>query len=143
MAEWILVDPDVINAPSIRRIHGADVEVSAAPQDVPEAVLGFYDKENRCYVVQFKYLIGDEALVVGAADNGIRLLVGRDSRPLHRIEIRSDSPQREHLLQFLSPRISEGLKELQIRLGPKRDENYRATEQVISTTGTDLFRLSG
>jgi hypothetical protein len=136
MPRWLPVDPNTINVPSTRKIHGVDVEAWAAPQDVPEAVRVFADPESKHVFVEFRYMTGEEPLIVAAERDGVQLFIGQFSRRLFRIVIHADKSTVADFMGTVTSMIEELNKS---RATPPRSENYRTTEQVLAVKGRDLF----
>ncbi len=136
MPRWQIVDPKTINVPSTRKIHGVDVEAWAAPQDVPEAVRVSADPDAKRVFVEFRYMTGEEPLVIGAEKDGVQLFIGQFSRRLFRIVIRADKSTAADFMGTVTSMIEELSKS---RATPPRSENYRTTEQVLAIKGRDLF----
>jgi hypothetical protein len=65
---------------------GVQVELSLSPYDLPEAVRGSFDDSLQKFIIEFKYVQGEEWTRRPAGDYAI-LRVGRNSNRLYGLEI--------------------------------------------------------
>jgi len=114
MAKWTKVDWDRLNTPREEEIQGVTVSVFFSPYDMPEKVRGYYSQDRKKFIIEFRYLGGQEPLKHESTEDNIVLGIGKTTERLHEIEIDVDSA---------------GVSEVQLRLGP--DELEKRVENAI------------
>lgn len=82
---WVQVDSR-ISEPIPEKVSGFTVYVKVAPQNVPNAIRAYADKENSRVVVEFRYF-GHEELESVEIDQGIRVKVGVSTGRLYQMSV--------------------------------------------------------
>lgn len=134
MSDWLRIDPAKFNKPRHERIQGADVEVLSSPYDVPSAVRGGVDLTSNTYVLEFKYIGGDEPLALAELSKNLSVMLGRNSKRLYKVVFHVGSAGKglEHELVHALDRVTAQLKS-------KADsDNYDVAKQVIKERAEKL-----
>lgn len=148
MMEWLRLNRHNLNKPSRKSIRGAEVIVFMSPYDIPEAVRAGVDAATGRLVIQFKYSAGsedpDEPLDTESKAGPVRLMVGRHSHRLYRVEldaVRLNVDQVEvHVLQ----KVDEAIDRLsENRRRPPNRGHYGVARKVIAERGGDLLKELG
>lgn len=146
-SKWTALDQEEWNRPQPENLQGVDIVAFMSPYDVPKAVRSYYDEDNRNYVIEFKYIGGEETLKSAAKDEHVVLWVGRDSRRLHRIDLKAGSREPKWTLQIVPEAVPEADKAIDKLASksqlPPRTDNYelakKILERVLSATASDPF----
>jgi hypothetical protein len=129
--EWTALDQEEWNQPQPENLQGVDIVAFVSPYDVPEAVRSYYDKDNRIFVIEFKYIGGKEALKSATSDRHVTLWVGRDSKRLHRIDLKG-RPQEPKWMLRIVPEVDEAIDGLSSkRQVPPRTGNYELAKRIL------------
>jgi hypothetical protein len=142
MAEWLKLDPAEFSKAEHKSLHGVDVEVYLSPYDIPEAVRGSYNKENRRFLIEFKYIGGDEPLET-ETDNrsGAILKIGRHSKRIYQIEIDMDSTKEKMIgLRLILPKVDRVLNKLAKDFSSTRHMgNYEVAKEILAKRADKIF----
>jgi hypothetical protein len=141
MSDWLTLNPAALNKARHEQIRGVEVQVLLSPYDVPEAVRGYYDRHIRRFVIEFRYISGDESLIPDAQDEHITLKIGRNSHRLYRIEIDVDRLKAPAVALKLVHAVDQAIDRLvqRSRRSP-REGNYEVAKEVILERGNELFQ---
>lgn len=142
MNEWLKLDPAVFNTSKHESVGGADIEVFLSPYDVPEAVRAVNDSENNHFIVEFKYIGGDEPVETEAPDHQVTFKIGKHSKRLYAIYIDTATltPDKPFVLNFLLPEVSEALHKLADNPETaRRSGNYTVAQEILTERMSDLF----
>ena len=133
MSEWVRLDAEKLNTPQLQAIRGVNITVRMSPYDVPEAVRGYYDKVQRRFVIEFRY-IDDEPLQKKQKGEHITLRIGRHSGRLYGIEVDIDAmkSQAVDLNQAIDSLASLPRKR-------SRHENYEIAKKAITEKKDEIF----
>ena len=146
LGNWIAVDPQMLAKNTTRTTHGIRLVVSPSPSDIPEAVRGFYETVIRKFVIEFRY-IGErqEPLDVGSETGDVRLLIGRHSQRLYRIEIDVEKIEGQHLsFQIQAPQeVDAAVKRLGERPRTTYRTKYEPVRETLSSKRVSLFSSIG
>lgn len=129
--KWTILDQEEWNQPQPESLQGVNIVAYVSPYDVPEAVRGYYDKDNQKFIIEFKYIGGREALKSATQDKHVTLWVGRDSRRLHRIDFKGEPQEPKWTLQIV-PEVDEAIDELASEHQlPPRTGNYELAKRIL------------
>jgi hypothetical protein len=114
-------------------LQGVKVDVLVSPYDVPEAVRGYFDPQQKCFVIEFKY-ISPEPTVERSQDENVTLRVGRNSGRLYAIHL--DVRKFDANTVQLRLEVAEALRNVMTHLvqqpvSPMRKSNYKMAKSVI------------
>ena len=147
--EWITLNPtEFTKSRHEKARNGVQIRILTSPYDVPEAVRGSYDRDSRCFRIEFRYM-EDEPTVERVAAVHIRLRIGRHSQRLHQIEIdlsgRKEEPvSLEVCVTQLVAEVDRAIRELAIEArGRRGSKNYSVTQEVLSHRSKQLFAPLG
>jgi len=134
MADWITLDPKKLNPNEHEDIDGVEIIVGLSPYDIPEGVRGDYSDEVNEFVIEFKYLDNEEALIAESHDEYITLMVGEHSQRLYAIHVDVDRLRTGSIsLQMLIPETVQGALERLKTRGRTRNrlQHYDLANAVI------------
>ena len=138
-SEWIQLDTSQLNKPRREKAGNLEINVFASPYDVPEAVRGYYDEEERRFTIEFKYMGESEQLVSDAQHEGVNLKIGRHSRRLYRIEIDTEALKAKTI--ELNVHVNKAIEDLSKKQHSLHaTTNYEMTKRVMSERGSQLFQ---
>lgn len=145
--KWLPLDPAEWNKPQRKSIHGVTVNMYLSPQDVPEAVQGFYDEAMSCFAIEFRYPTGEEHKSNVAYDPHVTLTVGKNSNRLYRIGIDVDRLQAKSvgLYMYVQAAMAKDVPHAIEQLASERkralrEGNYRLAEEVIVRHKDELLQ---
>ena len=143
MSNWVKLNPSEFNKSEHVVMHGADVEVFLSPYDMPEAIRGAFAKDAGKFLIEFKYIGGDEPLEEQQekGEKGSMLLqIGRHSKRLYQILLDLDPNKSEVTLNLLLPKVSRQLETLAKLLGSEVPvRNYEVTKEILAKKGKQLL----
>lgn len=140
MSEWLEINPAEFSKSEQVVIHGANVELFLSPYDLPEAVRGSYDGNEKKFSMEFRYIGGDEPL-----DTDVRgtttISVGRRSKRLYKIELAVDLTKGKSVgLRLMLPTIDEVLDKLaQDFPDARRSGNYKVAKTILEKRGDKIL----
>lgn len=157
MRDWLPIDTRDIKTDERRSVGAVQFNVFVAPDDVPERVRGYFDPHVGRFVIEFGFLgLAREPMSKDERDAHVRLVIGRNSRRLYRIEVDVASLKAERVaLTVMSPaampnqelrqRVEDGVRQAINRLAtttplPPKALHYKVAEQVIARNRDDLLR---
>lgn len=122
-------------------LKGVKVDVLVSPYDVPEAVRGYLDNQQKCFVIEFKY-ISAEPTIERSQDANVTLRVGRNSGRLYAIQL--DVTKFDTNNVQLRLEVAEVLRNVMTHLvqkpvSPMRKSNYRMAKSVIEENNKELI----
>lgn len=130
--EWINLDPTSFNEVQQMPLEGLNVEVFLSPYDVPEAVRGIRDERSNHFVIEFKYIGGEEP-VETELQGDLAFKIGKHSKRLYKIEIADAAfgDKKSVGLSLLLPKVDTAIDTL--AKNPKamrRVGNYKAAKKI-------------
>ena len=139
--------------PDSKKIGKTTIQVFVSPYDVPEAMRGCYNRKSHIFLIEFRYVGGEESLEE-RVEAGITLKLGRHSGRVHGIEVDTtkidgDSIDISFHLRKVISRVEIAIESLE---APRRSwlfraekpyapENYRMTRQIIEENADWLSHL--
>lgn len=141
MREWILLDPKSLNT-QVKPANksGVSVSVYLSPYDIPEAVRGYFDgDDSKCFVIEFKYMGGEEPMEAANNQQDITLMLGKKSGRLYRIILKpKEFP--DGAVNLRLGLVEQAIGNLAKRPPRKpRVGNYKLAREVLSAKGAALF----
>lgn len=122
-------------------LQGVKVDVLVSPYDIPEAVRGYLDEQQECFVIEFKY-ISSEPTIERAQDENVTLRVGRNSGRLYAIhlDVRKFNPSNVQLRLEVAEALRNVMTHLvQQPVSPLRTSNYKMAKTVIEDKKKELI----
>lgn len=140
-SRWVQVNSEELDKERSEVIRGVEVTVLASPYDVPDAVRGRYDEDQRRFIIEFRYF-DEEEWWRDEKDKHLALRIGRNSGRLLGIEINVDALKANEVkLQLAIPRlVSKAIERL--RDDPDRArkrDHYKIAGQVIAHQQNQLL----
>lgn len=132
MSEWHRINPVKFNRPRQEKIHGTSVEVFASPYEVPIAVRGGVNLQSGNFVVEFKYIGGEEPLFVVTPTNELQLELGRNSKRIFRLELASKAAGIKPTIQDVVLALDRAIADL------SNKENYDLAKLVVKERADKL-----
>jgi len=133
VAKWKALDSRKLNQPSSEEVSGVEIRAYASPYDVPEAIR-FYEYPDKChFLIEFKYIGGEEAVTPSIEDEYIKLWLGRDSRRLCRVELDLKQYEPDVVYRVIDRLASESQS-------PPRQGNYQIAKEVLESYLESYFR---
>lgn len=140
--QWVRLDPAKLGKESGEGIQGVEIQVFLSPYDIPMAVRGDYDEQEKRFVIRFRYIVGEPSKSLKIDNKYIRLSVGKNSGRLQTIEVDVDALSATHVgLRMLVPRaVKDAIERLasEPERGPQR-ANYRIAGDVIADRQEEIF----
>ncbi|MCE9637556.1 MAG: hypothetical protein K8T90_17795 [Planctomycetes bacterium] len=84
--KWIRLDQRRYGASETEDRSGVEFHLVVSPYDLPDAVRGFFDRERKRFIIEFKY-ISPEETTESRVDAHVSVHTGRRSRRLYRIDV--------------------------------------------------------
>jgi hypothetical protein len=142
MSDWLEINPSEFSKPEQVQIRGAKVEVFLSPYDMPEAVRGSYNKEQKKFLIEFRYIGGDEPLETEVRDD-TTLSIGRRSKRIYKIElgkIELTKDKQVALRLVLPKQVDSVLTNLEGGQGAaQRSGNYRVARKIVEKRAEKLI----
>lgn len=124
-------------------LSNANVQLSVSPYDVPEAVRGFFDKQNNKFIIEFKY-IGSEPTAIRTSEPHIGLRIGENSGRLYGLELDLKALEPKSApLQFGVGKVKQAIDAL--INDPKqqsRHNNYVLVQQALQFAQDKLVKTA-
>lgn len=143
MSEWLEINPTEFSKPEQVQIRGAKVDVFLSPYDMPEAVRGSYDKDAKKFLIEFRYIGGDEPLETDVLENAT-ISIGKRSKRIYKIElgkIELTKEKRVGLRLILPKKVDAVLENLEQDLGsPQRSGNYQVAKRIVEKRAERLLQ---
>lgn len=134
---WLAINPDQFRLPTADHIGKVSVVSSTSPYSIPDAVATYNDKESGEYVLEVKY-IGAEEPIELVLSNNLKLMRGRNSKRLFRVQLHH-SPEQQRPDQFLAA-LKNAIEQLG-RDPDSRVENSKIVAEVIEKLKDRLLRI--
>jgi len=129
--KWIEVDQRELNEPRRETLrNGAEVQVFVSPNDIPTFARAEFSKAEKRFVMEFRYLSGEEETVERPVDTNLKVFVGKHSNRLYRIEINVNNFTAEQLELYIPKWIDE-LEQVPQR--PQRHGNYETVRKLLNS----------
>ncbi len=126
VAEWKALNSRKLNQPSSEEVSGVEIRAYTSPYDVPEAIR-VYEYPDKChFLIEFKYIGGEEAVIPSIEDGYIKLWLGRDSRRLCRVEFDLKQYEPDAVYGIIDKLSSEPQS-------PPRQGNYQIAKEVLGS----------
>ncbi len=135
--DWIPVDIGSLPTNQRSLENGVEINVGLSPYDIPEAVRGFNDPDSQHFVIQLKYMNGDETLVPKLHSQHLTLMVGEQSGCIYeiRVDVRGLSAESVRL-NLMIPRVGKEIKKIEEDRWFNADKrHYEVVRQAIESVG--------
>lgn len=130
MGKWTQVNWEQLNQPRQEEIRDVEVTVYFSPYDMPEAVKGEYDDKTRRFLIQFRYLGGEEPIDYRDQDEHITLGIGRTTKRLHEIQVDVEKLKAHHVQLEMRPHFAD----VQKQVAAEVKEAIRTFAKTTTTT---------
>lgn len=137
---WISLDPAQFSEAQQMSIEGLNVEVFLSPYDMPEAVRGLREEHPDKFVIEFKYIGGEEE-VETETQGDLAFKIGKHSKRLYSIEVADTAfgDKKSVGLSLMLPKLDTAIDKL--AENPKairRIGNYKAAKEVAHAFSDQL-----
>lgn len=149
MSNWIELNPESLNKNEEHIVNGIEVVVGLSPYDIPEMVRGHYDGAIKKFVIEFKYLDGQEPRKSISGNEHVTLAVGAHSGRLYAIQIDVDELSANAVkLSFSAAgnrfpdEVVSAIDSLRGK-NPLKERHYAVARAVISDKARELLAETG
>jgi hypothetical protein len=141
MSDWLEIIPKEFSESEHVQIRGVSVEVFLSPFDMPEAVRGSYDKDAKKFLIEFRYIGGDEPLSSDSLE-GATISIGKHSKRIYKIELEQvDLTNEQKVGLRLIPKVDAVLESLEHdRDSARRAGNYKVAKKIWHKWAEKLFQ---
>lgn len=137
MSEWVRINPAKFNRPRRENIRGAAVEMFASPYEVPSAMRGGIDHDSGNYILEFKYIGGDEPLFIVEPVSDLKLTLGRNSRRIFKLELAPKATGVKTTVHDVMLALDRTISDL------TNKENYNVAKLVVKDRAEKLAAAAG
>jgi hypothetical protein len=87
--EWVTINPEDIRSRFSKRrlIAGGEAEFSPSPYDIPQALRVLHRDEDKCFIIEMRYLTQDEKTVELEFDESVSAEIGKASGRIYKLII--------------------------------------------------------
>jgi len=142
MSSWIQIDASSLQTDELRRVAGVEIAIGLSPYDIPSDVRGFYDKELRRFVIEFRYALGeDEEREELPHSDHVTLFVGKESGCLYEIHLDVDEIGTTSVgLRMRLPEVNSALLRLADTFpNGVRKRHYKVMGEVVEEASQELL----
>jgi len=142
MSDWLEINPKEFSASEHVQIRGVNIEVFLSPFDLPEAVRGSYDRDAKKFLIEFRYIGGNEPLATDMLESDT-ISIGKHSKRIYKIELgQVGLTEGEKIgLRLILPKVNAVLESLEHnRDSARRAGNYRVAKKILQQRAEKLFQ---
>ena len=142
---WIFVDPIEFIEHRKKNIHRHNIPY-VSPYDIPEALQGYLDKENKKFIIEFKYRSNDPKYVENFFDV-LTFHTGVNSSRIYKIEIdinKIDKKREKNIFSLLKQAILNSINVLAKNYKDKEkfsnQMRFDLTKQIIKDNEEEIYK---
>jgi hypothetical protein len=142
MSEWLEINPKEFSKPEQVQIRGIKVDVFLSPFDMPEAVRGSYNKNTKKFLIEFRYIGGDEPLETDLLEN-TTVSIGKRSKRIYKIELEQIELENEKKvgLRLILPKVDAALESLaHVQSSAPHSGNYQIAKTILKERAEKLLQ---
>lgn len=136
-SRWIDVDQSKYDHAESTSRHGVHFELFLSPYDMPEAVRGSYDRSQKRFVIQLKY-IESEPVEAHEIDRFVTFFTGKRSQRLYRICVDVKALGAKEVALHLNQAIDHFTSESASAQPPRA--NLRVAKDILQDNESELLR---
>jgi hypothetical protein len=142
MSEWLEINPTEFSKPVQVQIRGAKVDVFLSPYDMPEAFRCSYDKDTKIFLIEFRYIGGDEPIEIDTLESAT-ISIGKRSKRVYKIELEKIelTKEKQFALRLILPKIDAVLENLEHDRGlTQHSGNYQVAKRILEKRAEKLIQ---